>query len=166
MPSVARRRPAARVKNAIYITLQKSRQQRVQVSDPIETCGRASTTNGREVCSPSLLERSSPATRNGLANDSRLMSPHEQYSRLGAISKDDRPLAHVLVWHPLLKQTPALARCLETWIAYPQKALEYALLQEASCWPDVIQKACEDPSTLKPDKKSILVAFERSVPGR
>ena len=180
MPSVVRRRPPPRVKNAIYIALQKGRQQRMQVSEPIETCGCTSIPNdsgdssparpekssGSRDSPPAQLERSSPAARNGSATDSHLMSPWEQYSRLAALSKDDRPLAHVLEWHPLLRQTPAFASCLETWIAYPTKALEYAILQEASCWPDVRQKACVVPSTLKPDRHSIFAAFERSVSSR
>ena len=215
MPSVARRRQAPPVKNAIYIALQKAHQQRMQVSEPIETCGCTSIPNdsgdssparpekssGSRDSPPAQLERSSPAARNGYdsgdssparperssdsgdsspaqpersstaarngsATDSHLMSPWEQYSRLAALSKDDRPLAHVLVWHPLLRQTPAFASCLEIWIAYPTKALEYAILQEASCWPDVRQKACVVPSTLKPDRHSIFAAFERSVSSR
>ena len=250
MPSVARRRQAPRVKNAIYIALQKGRQQRMQVSEPIETCGCTSIPNdsgdssparpekssGSRDSPPAQLERSSPAARNGYdsgdsslarserfsdsgdsspaqlersspaarngydsgdssparperssdsgdsspaqpersspaarngsATDSQKMSPWEQYSRLAALSKDDRPLAHVLEWHPLLRQTPAFASCLEIWIAYPTKALEYAILQEASCWPDVRQKACVVPSTLKPDRHSIFAAFERSVSSR
>ena len=133
-------------------------------NSPLRVCTSITTDSGDT--SAAVPDRSSPLARNGSVTDSHLMSTREQYSRLASLSKDDRPLAHVLVWHPLLKQTPALASCLETWIACPQKALDYAILQEASCWPDVIQKVCEDLSTLKPDRHSILVAFERSVPVR
>ena len=133
-------------------------------NSPLRVCTSIPTDPGDT--SAAVPDRSSPLARNGSVTDSHLLSTREQYSRLAALSKDDRPLAHVLEWHPLLRQTPAFASCLETWIAYPTKALEYAILQEASCWPDVRQKACVVPSTLKPDRHSIFAAFERSVSSR